>query len=176
MYCSWVGFEAALKPLFLWAVMCYISNDECLPLWVYSCAELWLPRIQGTCSNFCQPEHMANSTLSFSSLNEFLKTTTYSCFGNSWKVLLERIPLQSLLLSVHYTTSPEVYYFNSFLWCLTSVIFMARCDPSWKKQQFLFLFEKKQQFLFVRNIVIECFHLECGEPLSPWALLSECGG
>lgn len=34
MYSSWVGLEAALKPLLQWAVMCYGINDGCLALWV----------------------------------------------------------------------------------------------------------------------------------------------
>lgn len=49
------------------------------------------------------PEHLANSALTLSKLNEFLKNATYGCFGRSGKVLLGRIPLLSLLLRLFFT-------------------------------------------------------------------------
>lgn len=35
MCCSWAGLEAPLKPLLQRAVMCYVTNDEYLALWMY---------------------------------------------------------------------------------------------------------------------------------------------
>lgn len=48
---------------------------------------------------------------------------------------------------------------NSFLWYLTSVIFMSRCNAIWKKQQFL-----------CKEHCHWRFHLKCGKPLSPSTL------